>query len=72
LTPRKRWPDTAETARTDSIKSARRIFQIGQDAKEALRRGDRTIVFAEIAEMQIAAQQIEAALKAAKTLEREE
>jgi hypothetical protein len=66
MTPRKRWPSTAELARTEGIKLARLIFQTGTQAKEAVKRGDRLIALALIAEMQIAAQQIEAGLLAAK------
>jgi hypothetical protein len=66
MTPRKRWPDAAELARTEGIKLARLIFQTGVQAKEAVKRGDRLIALALIAEMQIAAQQIEAGLLAAK------
>jgi hypothetical protein len=66
VTPRKRWPEASELARTEGICRARFIFQTGTQAKEAVRRGDRLIALALIAEMQISAQQIEAGLLAAK------
>jgi hypothetical protein len=66
MTPRKRWPECSELARTEGIKLARGIARSGGEAKEAVRRGDRLIALVLIAEMQIAAQQIEAGLLAAK------
>lgn len=72
MTPRKRWPDIAERARTDGIKRSRDIQRLGEDAKTSLRQGDRAIVLAMITEMQLSAAQIEAGLRSAKRPNEEE
>lgn len=66
MTVPKRWPKVAERARLESIAAAMRIGDLGQEAKAAARAGRRELAMMLIAEMQLAAKEIQLLLATCK------
>jgi hypothetical protein len=66
MTERKRWPKAAEAARCDALAAAREIVTLGDQVKGAIRMGRRDLALAIMSEIQLAAKDIEMAMRAAK------
>lgn len=66
MTAPKRWPKRAESARIDSLAAARDIQSHGQEAKRAIGSGNRDLALYLVSEMQLAAREIEMAMRLVK------
>lgn len=59
MTTAQRWPKNAEAARMESLAAARDIIDLGTRAKSAVRENKRDLALAILAEIQLAAKDIE-------------